>query len=103
MGFVGQHAAHILKWQSSPGPRVLQQCLSRIALSLRSLRILLVALAVVPAITRPRFVRQSTRLALTDIFTVDHNMFGIARRTIGDTKVVITIVGGKIVYEADAK
>ena len=55
--------------------------------------------AVVPAITRPRFVRQSTRLALTDIFTVDHNMFGIARRTIGDTKVVITIVGGKIVYE----
>jgi hypothetical protein len=60
MGFVGQHAAHILGWQSA-------------------------------------------RLALTDIFTVDHNMFGIAPRAIGDTKVVITIVGGKIVYEADAK
>jgi predicted amidohydrolase YtcJ len=31
------------------------------------------------------------------------NIFEIAPHTIGDTKVVTTIAGGKIVYEADAK
>jgi predicted amidohydrolase YtcJ len=38
-----------------------------------------------------------------DIIIVDRNIFEIDPHSIGDTKVVITIVGGKIVYEADAK
>jgi len=68
MGFVGQHAAHILESQSS---------LRRIA------------------------VRQ--RISMPDAIVVDRNIFEIDPHTIGDTKVVTTIVGGKIVYEADAK
>jgi len=38
-----------------------------------------------------------------DVIIVDRNIFEIDPHTIGDTKVVTTIVGGKIVYEADAK
>jgi len=38
-----------------------------------------------------------------DVIIVDRNIFEVEPRTIGDTKVVATIVGGKIVYEADAK
>jgi len=34
---------------------------------------------------------------------VDRNIFEIDPHTIGGTKVVTTIVGGRIVYEADAK
>jgi predicted amidohydrolase YtcJ len=37
-----------------------------------------------------------------DIIIVDRNIFEIDPHSIGDTKVVTTIVGGKIVYEADA-
>jgi predicted amidohydrolase YtcJ len=40
---------------------------------------------------------------VADIIIVDRNIFEIDPHTIGDTKVVITIAGGKIVYEADAK
>jgi predicted amidohydrolase YtcJ len=38
-----------------------------------------------------------------DVIIVDRNIFEIDPHTIGDTKVVTTIVGGKIVYEAAAK
>jgi predicted amidohydrolase YtcJ len=38
-----------------------------------------------------------------DVIIVDRNIFEIDPHTIGDTKVVTTIAGGKIVYEADAK
>jgi predicted amidohydrolase YtcJ len=38
-----------------------------------------------------------------DVIIVDRNIFEIDPHTIGDTKVVTTIVGGKIVYEAGAK
>jgi predicted amidohydrolase YtcJ len=34
---------------------------------------------------------------------VDRSIFEIDPRTIGDTKVVTTILGGKFLYEADAK
>jgi predicted amidohydrolase YtcJ len=38
-----------------------------------------------------------------DVIIVDRNIFEIDPRTIGDTTVVATIVGGRIVYEADAQ
>src|SRR6202035_1741851 len=34
-----------------------------------------------------------------DVIIVDRNIFEVDPHTIGDTKVVITIAGGKIVYE----
>jgi len=40
---------------------------------------------------------------LADVIVLDRNIFEIDPHTIGDTKVVTTIAGGKIVYEADAK
>ena len=42
-------------------------------------------------------------ISTLDVIIVDRNIFEIDPHTIGDTKVVTTIVGGKIVYEADAK
>ncbi|HUL32433.1 MAG TPA: amidohydrolase family protein [Candidatus Eisenbacteria bacterium] len=38
---------------------------------------------------------------LGDVIVVDRNIFEIDPHSIGETKVVMTIVGGKIVYEAD--
>jgi len=38
---------------------------------------------------------------VADVIMVDRNIFEINPRTIDQTKVVLTIVGGKIVYEAD--
>jgi predicted amidohydrolase YtcJ len=38
---------------------------------------------------------------VADLIMVDRNIFEIDPRTINQTKVVLTIVGGKIVYEAD--
>ena len=40
---------------------------------------------------------------LADVIMVDRNIFEINPRTIDQTKVVVTIVGGKIVYEADPR
>jgi hypothetical protein len=100
MGFVGQHAAYILELHSSLRRRALPQRRLRIALRLRSLLTLVLSLAAVPGVTRPVFAQRS---APTDVFLVDLNIFEIDPRTIGDTKVVTTIAGGKIVYEADAK
>jgi predicted amidohydrolase YtcJ len=40
---------------------------------------------------------------LADVIMVDRNIFEINPRTIDQTKVVLTIVGGKIVYEADSR
>ena len=40
---------------------------------------------------------------VADVIILDRNIFEIDPHTIGDTKVVTTIVGGKIVYEAEAK
>jgi predicted amidohydrolase YtcJ len=40
---------------------------------------------------------------VADIIIVDRNIFEIDPHHIGETKVVTTIVGGKIVYEADSK
>ena len=40
---------------------------------------------------------------LADVIMVDRNIFEIDPHGIGDTKVVTTIVGGKIVYEAETK
>ena len=68
MGFVGQHAAHLLELQSGQRQIAVQQFIST-----------------------------------ADIVIVDRNIFEIDPHTIGDTKVVTTIVGGKIVYEAGAK
>jgi hypothetical protein len=99
MGFVGQHAAHILDLHSSLRRRALPQCRSRIALKLRSLLTLVLSLAAVSGVTRPVFARQS---APTDVILVDHNISEIDPHTISDTKVVTTILGGKFVYEADA-
>jgi predicted amidohydrolase YtcJ len=48
-------------------------------------------------------LRGSLRALLRERFIVDPNIFEIDPHTIGDTKVVTTIVGGKIVYEAEAK
>jgi predicted amidohydrolase YtcJ len=39
---------------------------------------------------------------VADVIVVDKNIFEIDSRTIDETKVVLTIVGGKIVYEANA-
>ena len=39
---------------------------------------------------------------VADVIMVDRNIFEIEPHTIDQTKVVLTIVGGKIVYEADA-
>jgi len=39
---------------------------------------------------------------VADVIMVDRNIFEIEPHTIGQTKVVLTIVGGKIVYEADS-
>jgi hypothetical protein len=39
----------------------------------------------------------SARLALAEVIIVDRNIFEIDPHTIGDTKVVTTIAGGKIV------
>jgi predicted amidohydrolase YtcJ len=39
---------------------------------------------------------------VADVIVVDKNIFEIDPRTIDETKVVLTIVGGKIVYEANA-
>jgi predicted amidohydrolase YtcJ len=39
---------------------------------------------------------------VADVILVDKNIFEIDPQTIGETKVVLTIVGGKIVYEANA-
>jgi len=38
-----------------------------------------------------------------DVIMIDRNIFEIDPRTIDKTKVVLTIVGGKIVYEADPR
>jgi len=38
-----------------------------------------------------------------DVIIVDRNIFEIDPHSIGDTKVVITLVGGRIAYEADAQ
>ncbi len=38
-----------------------------------------------------------------DVIIIDRNIFEIDPHTIGDTKVMTTIVGGKIVYETEAK
>lgn len=40
---------------------------------------------------------------LADLILVDRNIFQVDPHTIGATKVLLTIVGGKIVYESDAK
>jgi predicted amidohydrolase YtcJ len=40
---------------------------------------------------------------VADVIIVDHNILEIDPRTISETKVVATIVGGKVVYEADTK
>jgi predicted amidohydrolase YtcJ len=40
---------------------------------------------------------------LADLIILSQNIFDIDPHKIGTTKVVITIVGGRIVYQADAK
>jgi predicted amidohydrolase YtcJ len=39
---------------------------------------------------------------VADVIIVDRNLLEIDPRTISDTKVILTIVGGKVVYEADS-
>ena len=68
----------------------------------RSLFAVIVLLAAVPGVTRSVFAQPSARLTPAGIIIVDRNIFEIDPHTIGDTKVVTTIVGGKILYEADA-
>ena len=53
-----------------------------------------------PAITHPVFARES---APTDVFPREIHILEIDPQTIGDTKVVVTILEAKIVYEADAE
>jgi len=38
-----------------------------------------------------------------DLIRIDRNTFEIDPHRIGDTKVLTTVVGGKIVYESDAR
>ncbi len=40
---------------------------------------------------------------VADVIIVDRNMLEIDPRTISETKVLLTIAGGKVVYEADAR
>ncbi len=40
---------------------------------------------------------------LADLIIVSQNIFDIEPHKIGSTKVVTTIVGGRVVYQADAK
>ncbi len=40
---------------------------------------------------------------VADVIMLDRNIFEIDPHTIGETKVVLTIAGGKIVYEAENK
>jgi hypothetical protein len=42
-------------------------------------------------------------ISTADIVIVDRNIFENDPHTIGDTKVVIAVAGGKFAYEADAK
>jgi hypothetical protein len=54
----------------------------------------------VPVVPCHVFTLHSARLTQADEVIVDRNIFEIDSRAIGDTKVVTTIAGGKIVYEA---
>jgi len=40
---------------------------------------------------------------LADLIIVSQNIFEIDPHKIGDTRVVLTIVGGRVVYNADTK
>jgi len=42
-------------------------------------------------------------ISTADIVIVDRSIFEIDPHTIGDTKVVIAVAGGKFAYEANAK
>jgi predicted amidohydrolase YtcJ len=75
MGFVGQHAAHILELQSSPRPRTVPQRRSRIALRLRSVLTSAALLAAVPGVTRPLFAQQSARVAPAEILIVHAKVY----------------------------
>jgi len=75
MGFVGQHATHILELQSSLRPLAVPRSQSRIALRLRSLLTLVVILSAVPGVTRPVFAQQSARLAPADILIVHAKVY----------------------------
>ena len=61
----------------------------------RSLFAVIVLLAAVPGVTRSVFAQPSARLTPAGIIIVDRNIFEIDPHTIGDTKVVVTIVGGQ--------
>ena len=98
MGLVGKHTAHILETQSGLRWLASPQCPSRIALRLRYLLTSVLLFAAVPAVTRPVFAGQAAGATI-----VDRNIFEIAPCAIGDTKVLTTIVGGNITYEAAAK
>ena len=75
MGFVDQHAAHILELQSTPRRRALLQRRPRIALRLRSLLTSVVLLAAVPGVTRPVFAQQSARVAPAEILIVHAKVY----------------------------
>ena len=52
---------------------------------------------------REKFEGSIEKGKLADVIMVDRNIFEINTRTTDQTKVVLTIVGGKIVYEADSR
>ena len=75
MGFVGQHAAHILDLQSSLQPLAVPRCQSRIALRLRYLLTSILLFAAGPGVTGPVFAQQSARVAPAEILIVHAKVY----------------------------
>jgi len=75
MGFVGQHAAHVLDLQSSLQPYGVPRCQSRIGLRLRYLLTSILLFASVPGVTRPVFAQQSARVAPAEILIVHAKLY----------------------------
>jgi hypothetical protein len=75
MGFVGQHAAHVLDLQSSLQPPGVPRCQSRIGLRLRFLITSILLFAPVPGVTRPVFAQQSARVAPAEILIVHAKIY----------------------------
>jgi predicted amidohydrolase YtcJ len=75
MGFVGQHAAHILNLQSSLQPLAVSRCQSRIALSLRYLLTSIFLFAAVPWVNRPALAQQSAHVAPAEILILHAKVY----------------------------
>ena len=75
MGFVGQHAAHILDLQSSLQPLAVPRCQSRLTLKLRHLIIFILLIAAVPGVTQSVFAQQAAGIAPAEILIVHAKVY----------------------------